>query len=99
MTVFVDHKIEYMSLEDDAELLKTMAHPMRLKIVNELYKHKALNVTQIIQILKLPQSTVSQHSCKMRGKDLKRNRQGLEKYYSINNPKVEGIIKLLNPIQ
>lgn len=22
MTVFVDHKIEYMSLEDDAELLK-----------------------------------------------------------------------------
>lgn len=26
MTVFVDHKIEYMSLEDDAELFKTMAH-------------------------------------------------------------------------
>ncbi|MDL2419382.1 metalloregulator ArsR/SmtB family transcription factor (plasmid) [Bacillus tropicus] len=99
MTVFVDHKIEYMSLEEDADLLKVMAHPMRLKLVNELYKHKVLNVTQLIQILKLPQSTVSQHLSKMRGKVLKGNRQGLEIYYSINNPKIERIIELLSPIQ
>ncbi|HDR4369156.1 TPA: ArsR/SmtB family transcription factor [Bacillus cereus] len=96
MTVFVNRNIESMSLEENADLLKVMAHPMRLKIVNELYKHKALNVTQVTQILKLPQSTVSQHLCKMRGKILKRNRKGLEIYYSINNPKVEAIIELLN---
>ncbi|ACO25792.1 metalloregulator ArsR/SmtB family transcription factor (plasmid) [Bacillus cereus] len=99
MTLFVDHKIEYMSFEEEADFLKTMAHPMRLKLVNELYKHKALNVTQITQILKLPQSTVSQHLSKMRGKVLKGNRQGLEIYYSINNPKVEAIIELLSPIR
>ncbi|MGR3779417.1 ArsR/SmtB family transcription factor [Bacillus paramycoides] len=99
MTIFVDHEMEYMNLEEDAELLKLMAHPMRLKLINELYKHKTLNVTQITQILKLPQSTVSQHLSKMRGKVLKGDRQGLEIYYSIKNPKAEGIIKLLGPIQ
>ncbi|EJQ93790.1 ArsR/SmtB family transcription factor (plasmid) [Bacillus mycoides] len=102
MTVFVDHEIEYMNLEEDVELLKVMAHPMRSKLINELYKHKTLNVTQITQItqiLKPPQSTVSQHLSKMRGKVLKGDRQGLEIYYSINNPKAEEIIDLLGPIQ
>ncbi|OXM07877.1 transcriptional regulator (plasmid) [Bacillus anthracis] len=99
MTIFANHEIEYMILEDDVELLKIMAHPMRLKIINELYKHKTLNVTQMTEILNLPQSTVSQHLCKMRGKVLKGNRKGLEIYYSINNPKVEEIIGLLIPIQ
>ncbi|MGE7940052.1 ArsR/SmtB family transcription factor [Bacillus paramycoides] len=99
MTIITNHEIEYMNFEENAELLKIMGHPMRLKIINELYKHKVLNVTQITQILKLPQSTVSQHLCKMRGEILKGDRKGLEIYYSINNPRVEKIITLLIPIQ
>ncbi|PGM94046.1 ArsR/SmtB family transcription factor [Bacillus cereus] len=99
MMVFVKHENLYMCLEEDFELLKVMAHPMRLKLINELYKHKTLNVTQITQILKLPQSTVSQHISKIRGKVLKGDRQGLEIYYSISNAKVGEIIELLGPIQ
>ncbi|TKI93498.1 helix-turn-helix transcriptional regulator, partial [Bacillus cereus] len=46
-------------LEEEVELLKLMAHPVRINIVNELIKYKKLNVTQITQILKIPQSTTS----------------------------------------
>ncbi len=76
-----------------------MAHPMRLKLINELSKHKTLNVTQMTEILNIPQSTVSQHLSKMRGKVLRGNRQGLEIYYSIENQKAEEIMGLLGPIQ
>ncbi|AGG05492.1 MULTISPECIES: ArsR/SmtB family transcription factor [Bacillus] len=99
MTRFVNHNVENTILEEDVELLKVMAHPMRLKLISELSKHKTLNVTQMTEILNIPQSTVSQHLSKMRGKVLKGNRQGLEIYYSIKNPKAEEIMGLLGPIQ
>lgn len=35
----------------------------------ELERHKICNVTQLIELLNVPQSTVSQHLSKMRGKD------------------------------
>ncbi|PFQ47657.1 transcriptional regulator [Bacillus cereus] len=99
MTRFVNYNVENTILEEDVELLKVMAHPMRLKLISELSKHKTLNVTQMTEILNIPQSTVSQHLSKMRGKVLKGNRQGLEIYYSIKNPKAEEIMGLLGPIQ
>lgn len=95
MMNFEYQQIDDLNLEKDVEILKVMAHPMRLKIIMELYKHKNLNVTQLTRSLNIPQSTVSQHLSRMRGKVLKGDRQGLEMYYSIYNPKVEGIINLL----
>lgn len=99
MTKFANQHVENTILEEDVELLKLMAHPMRLKLINELSKHKTLNVTQMTEILNIPQSTVSQHLSKMRGKVLRGNRQGLEIYYSIENQKAEDIMGLLGPIQ
>ncbi|TPV47253.1 ArsR/SmtB family transcription factor [Bacillus dicomae] len=99
MTRFANQHVENTILEEDVELLKLMAHPMRLKLINELSKHKTLNVTQMTEILNIPQSTVSQHLSKMRGKVLRGNRQGLEIYYSIENQKAEEIMELLGPIQ
>ncbi|HDR7890750.1 metalloregulator ArsR/SmtB family transcription factor [Bacillus toyonensis] len=99
MTRFANQHVENMILEEDVELLKVMAHPMRLKLISELSKHKTLNVTQMTNILNIPQSTVSQHLSKMKGKVLKGNRQGLEIYYSIKNQKAEEIMGLLGPIQ
>lgn len=40
--------------EDDVDVLKVMAHPVRLQIVNELMHHKVCNVTQLTEILRLP---------------------------------------------
>lgn len=45
--------------DESVELLKVMAHPIRLEIVSELTKSKTLNVTKLTDILDISQSTVS----------------------------------------
>ncbi|BCA37131.1 MULTISPECIES: ArsR/SmtB family transcription factor [Bacillus cereus group] len=81
--------------EEDVEILKIMAHPIRLRIVNELSKHNTFNVSQLTKVLEIPQSTVSQHLSKMKGKVLKAERKGLEIYYSIRNNKATQIVGIL----
>ncbi|HDX9694429.1 transcriptional regulator [Bacillus thuringiensis] len=81
--------------EEDVEILKIMAHPIRLRIVNELSKHNTFNVSQLTKILEIPQSSVSQHLSKMKGKVLKVERKGLEIYYSIRNNKATQIVGIL----
>ncbi|HDR7588847.1 transcriptional regulator [Bacillus mycoides] len=81
--------------EEDVEILKIMAHPIRLRIVNELSKHNTFNVSQLTKILQIPQSSVSQHLSKMKGKVLKAERKGLEIYYSIRNNKATQIVGIL----
>lgn len=61
--------------EADVELLKIMAHPVRLQIVKELEHRKVCNVTQLTELLDVPQSTVSQHLSKMRGKILRSKKE------------------------
>ncbi|HGP3676980.1 MULTISPECIES: ArsR/SmtB family transcription factor [Bacillus cereus group] len=85
------HKIP----EADVELLKIMAHPVRLQIVKELEHRKICNVTQLTELLDIPQSTVSQHLSKMRGKILRSERKGLEMYYHIVNSKACQIVSVL----
>lgn len=84
--------------EEDVEILKIMAHPIRLRIVNELSKHNTFNVSQLTKVLEIPQSTVSQHLSKMKGKVLRAERRGLEIYYHINNLKASKIVNVLGYI-
>ncbi|MGF1437411.1 ArsR/SmtB family transcription factor [Bacillus thuringiensis] len=81
--------------EEDVEILKIMAHPICLRIVNELSKHNTFNVSQLTKVLEIPQSSVSQHLSKMKGKVLKAERKGLEIYYSIHNNKATQIVGIL----
>jgi len=46
--------------EKISEILKALSHPVRLQIIEGLIKNEC-NVSEIQKILKLPQSTVSQH--------------------------------------
>ncbi|HHB2044513.1 TPA: ArsR/SmtB family transcription factor [Bacillus cereus] len=85
----------YKIPEADVELLKIMAHPVRLQIVKELEHRKICNVTQLTELLDIPQSTVSQHLSKMRGKILRSERRGLEMYYHIVNSKACQIVSVL----
>ncbi|KLA35429.1 ArsR/SmtB family transcription factor [Bacillus cereus] len=85
----------YKIPEADVELLKIMAHPVRLQIVKELEHRKVCNVTELTDLLKVPQSTVSQHLSKMRGKILRSERKGLEMYYYIANSKACQIVSVL----
>ena len=46
--------------EEKSAVLKAMAHPVRLKLIEGLMMNEC-NVSVIVENLKLPQSTVSQH--------------------------------------
>ncbi|MGH1276685.1 ArsR/SmtB family transcription factor [Bacillus cereus] len=81
--------------EEDVDVLKVMSHPVRLKIISELMHHKMCNVTQLTEILGLPQSTVSQHLAKLKGIVLRADRRGLEMHYYIENAKARQIIEIL----
>ncbi|MDP7988460.1 metalloregulator ArsR/SmtB family transcription factor [Bacillus sp. MHSD_36] len=95
MTILISNRDLANIREEDVDVLKVMAHPVRLKIVNELMHHKLCNVTQLTEILGLPQSTVSQHLSKLRGTVLRAERRGLEMYYYIDNIKARQIVGIL----
>ncbi|MEW4237288.1 metalloregulator ArsR/SmtB family transcription factor [Bacillus thuringiensis] len=80
---------------EKVEMLKMLSHPTRVQIITILMKYTILNVSDLVNILQIPQSTVSQHLSKMKGKILGYNRKGLEVYYYINNPIVPQIIEIL----
>ncbi|MFT3737141.1 MAG: metalloregulator ArsR/SmtB family transcription factor [Breznakibacter sp.] len=48
-------------LERAASMLKAIAHPMRIAILNHLEDGKRLTVTEIHQMLNIEQSTASHH--------------------------------------
>lgn len=80
---------------DKAELLKVLAHPVRLCIVKGLMEEEC-NVTYMQECLELPQSTVSQHLGILRARGIiKGVRKGLEVTYSIENEEVKKLINLL----
>jgi DNA-binding transcriptional ArsR family regulator len=96
-TVVTDKDLAEIREEDvDVCFLKVMAHPVRLQIVSELMHHKMCNVTQLTEILKLPQSTVSQHLSKLRRTVLRAERKGLEMHYYIDNAKARQIVGILS---
>jgi len=51
--------------ELQAELLKALAHPKRLEILH-LLRYQSLNVSEMVEMLGLPQANLSQHLMVMR---------------------------------
>ena len=83
---------------ETAELLKVIAHPVRLCIIQGLLDKGQCNVTYMQSCLELPQSTISQHLQKLRtAKVIVGERNGLEINYRINNDTVKQLINMLFP--
>ena len=78
---------------DSAELLKVVAHPVRLALVKFMIDNGPLNVTSLYEEFKMPQSTVSQHLSKLKSvKVISGTRKGLEIYYEVKDKRVETIL-------
>ncbi len=74
---------------DVAELLKALAHPIRICIVSNLLGKGECNVTQMQDCLGAPQSTISQHLQRLRLAGIVESRRvGLEVFYTIKNPQL-----------
>lgn len=79
-----------------AELLKIIAHPVRICIIRGLLEKGECNVTYMQSCLGTPQSTVSQHIQKLKSAGIiEGRRNGLEIYYKVKNEKVAELIRLL----
>ena len=81
---------------DISEILKVLAHPIRLCIVKNLLDNSGSNVSHMYTCLELPQSTVSQHLQKLRAAGIIEGiRHGLEVNYKIKDQRM---VKLINSI-
>ena len=83
-----------------AEVLKALAHPVRLCIVRGLIEKGGCNVCHMQECLGMPQSTTSQHLQKLRSAGIiSGQRKGLEVTYKVCDQRVVELIKLIFPKQ
>jgi len=83
-------------LEEKAEILKAVSHPIRLCIVRGLLEQEEANVTSMQNCLDIPQSTISQHLSKLKAAGVVAGRRnGVEINYYIVNEDVRKIVRAL----
>jgi ArsR family transcriptional regulator len=87
---------DYNKYNEMADLLKIIAHPVRICIIRGLLEKGECNVTYMQSCLGTPQSTVSQHIQKLKSAGIiEGRRNGLEIYYRVKHEKVAELIRLL----
>jgi DNA-binding transcriptional ArsR family regulator len=81
-------KLDMEIYELQAEVSKTLAHPLRLAILHSL-KDGEKTVNYLTEITGASQSNVSQHLALMRQRDIVRTRkEGANIYYRVASPKI-----------
>lgn len=87
---------DYDKYVEVAELLKVIAHPIRICIISGLIETGEANVTHMQTCVGTPQSTLSQHLQKLKAAGIvETRRNGLEIYYKVNNELVEKLMSIL----
>ncbi|EMY4795852.1 TPA: winged helix-turn-helix transcriptional regulator [Bacillus pacificus] len=79
--------------EEITEVLKVLAHPVRLSLVKIMVAKGPINVTTMYEMLQMPQSTISQHLSKLKAtKVVTGTRKGLEIYYEVTDNRTKSIL-------
>ena len=90
-------KIKDDTLQVSAEILRALAHPLRMKILEFIDRHKTINVNKIYNTLKLEQSITSQHLRILRMAGIvETKRDGKFIHYTSNYPKVAHVTKAID---
>lgn len=93
----VINELTVEQLEKAASMLKAIAHPMRIAILNQLENGKRLSVTEIHETLNIEQSTASHHLGILRDKDvLVAKREGKNTFYSIKHERLNTLIDCIS---
>jgi DNA-binding transcriptional ArsR family regulator len=86
----VNAPIDAEKLNNSSDLLRALAHPLRLQILEFIDKNKAINVNKIYNTLKLEQSITSQHLRILRAAGLVRTiREGKFIHYEVDYARVQ----------
>ena len=83
-------EINHEKLETSSAMLRALAHPLRLQILEFIDKNEGINVNKIYNSLDLEQSVTSQHLRILRLADLvKTEREGKFVHYTIDYDRIE----------
>lgn len=92
----LSERIETAKLNSAVNMLKVIAHPVRLAIVDILTENKKLTVLEIQEALQLEQAVASQHLTLMEDKGvLLSEKVSRNKYVSLRFPNMKNIIMCL----
>lgn len=95
MKKITDFDVE--QLEMAANMLKAIAHPMRISILSHLEGGKKMTVTEIHELLEIEQSTTSHHLGILKDKGvLCSKREGKNTFYFLKHDKLGNIIECLS---
>ena len=79
------------------ELMRALAHPLRLKILEFLDQNKNIQVNQIYNTLKIEQSIASQHLRILKNAGvLVADKDGKYMHYNIDYQRVSNAVKAIN---
>ena len=80
-------------LESASNMLKAIAHPMRIAILSFLEDGRKLTVTEIHELLNIEQSTTSHHLGILKDKGvLSSKREGKNTYYYLKHDNLSSIV-------
>ena len=89
-------RIPFSLLELSANELKSIAHPVRLAILDLLCQNEKLTVKEIQEALNIEQTVASYHLIQMKNKQLvKSKKKANMMFYSIDNAKVPRFLDIL----
>lgn len=89
--------INHEKLQDSSEILRALAHPLRMKILEFIDQNETINVNKIYNTLQLEQSITSQHLRILRLAGLvNTEREGKFIHYSINYDKIDNTVAAIN---
>jgi DNA-binding transcriptional ArsR family regulator len=93
-------KMNFVAARDAAVILRSINHKLRKRILTLLEENKRLNVTDIYVKLRLEQAVASQHLAALRWANIVTiERDGRQKYYSLNHGRIEKVVTLLNKLE
>ncbi len=89
--------LDAAQLDRAASMLKAIAHPMRIAILNHLEDGKKLTVTQIHNLLNIEQSTTSHHLGILKDKGvLASQRDGKNTFYFLKHDSLRNIVECVS---
>jgi len=92
--------IKLSKLKSASEMLKAIAHPIRIAVVDLLDENQKLTVTQIYETLNIEQAVASHHLNILKNKGiLLSERSGKNCYYSLKHQRLSQIIECIDKCQ
>jgi ArsR family transcriptional regulator len=86
-------------LESSTEVLRAVAHPIRLAIIDLLHRNKQMSVTEIFEQLQIDQAVASHHLRIMKSQNIVEvKRDGKNSFYSLKDDDVYKILEVMTKI-